>query len=349
MNAAALVHAIFTAALLVVFWSAAPTSAFGQQPRVELELATEPGFPTELARTWIETLNKAGIEGVRIRGGNVADELRLEPTGTPQAPGYRVTGILTMDGTLLLPGGKFTSRDVAGLSRWLAKLQEGGSEGLTAKPAAFGLLPSQLVATHEALAAKVSFSTKGVAPRDVVEKLAKVISLETRIEASALAALEECDPIGDELQGLSQGTALAAAVRPAGLIVVPTKTAGKVELLITSSTKAKDGWPVGWPNERPPKEVLPDLMKFIAVEINDTPLGEALSAIAGRLKVPVVIDYNALARKKVDLAETKVKLPKMRTFYAKILDRMLFPVGLKYELRLDEADQPFLWITALGR
>jgi hypothetical protein len=27
---------------------------------------------------------------------------------------------------------------------------------------------------------------------------------------------------------------------------------------------------------------------------------------------------------------------------------MLFPVGLKYELRLDEADQPFLWITALG-
>ena len=92
---------------------------------------------------------------------------------------------------------------------------------------------------------------------------------------------------------------------------------------------------------------MPELFKFLNVEITDFSLGETLTAIGGRVKVPMVIDYNALARLEVDLATTKVELPKSNTFYGKALDRILFQANLKYEVRTDEADRPFLWISGL--
>ena len=335
---------------LLLLAAALPTAVEAQEARIEMELVMEPGFPTDQARKWIALLEKAGVSGVRVRGGNVGDSVQVEPTGTGRNPSYRVTGILTLDEKLLLPGGKYTAGDAAGVARWVSRLKEGGTEGLSAKPGAFGLLPAQLVATHEALAGKVDFSTKGKPASDVVKKIADALSVKLSIDATSQRALAAADPVADELVGLSHGTTLAAVIRPAGLVMVPVKEGGRVNLRITDSKSAKESWPVGWPlpKDKAPKDFVPDLMKFIPVEINDTPLGEALPAIAGRLKVPLVFDYNALARQRVDLATTKVTFPKGKTFYGSILSKLLFQAKLKYELRLDEADQPFLWITGVA-
>ena len=335
---------------LALLIAAMPSGATAQDARVEMELVMEPGFPTDQARKWVTLLEKAGVSGVRIRSGNVGDRAQVEPTGTARNPSYKVSGILTLDEKLLLPGGKFTAGDAAGIARWLARLKEGGTEGLSAKPGAFGLLPAQLVATHEAMAGKVSFSTKGKPARDVVEKIAGSLSLKVSIEGAAQRVLDAADPVVDELSGLSHGTVMAAVIRPAGLVLLPVKEGGQVRLQIADSKSAKESWPIGWPlpSEKAPKDYVPDLMKFIPVEINDTPLGEALGAIAGRLNVPVVLDYNALARQRVNLAEKKVTFPKGKTFYGSILSKLLFQAKLKYELRLDEANQPFLWITSVA-
>jgi hypothetical protein len=93
--------------------------------------------------------------------------------------------------------------------------------------------------------------------------------------------------------------------------------------------------------------VLPDLYKFLNVEVKDTPVGEAAEAVRSRLKVPMIVDHAALTKQKIDFETTKVSLPKTNTFYGKILERLLYAAKLKYELRTDEADQPFLWITTL--
>jgi hypothetical protein len=69
--------------------------------------------------------------------------------------------------------------------------------------------------------------------------------------------------------------------------------------------------------------------------------------VGKRVKAPIVIDYNALARLDVDLATKKVDLPKTNTFYARALDRVLSQANLKYEVRVDEADKPFLWISSI--
>ena len=111
---------------------------------------------------------------------------------------------------------------------------------------------------------------------------------------------------------------------------------------------AKEHWPVGWPPKGNPGETLPELFKFLKINIGDAPLSEAITAIAGRVKVPVLYDHNSLARIRADLS-TKVSLTETNVFYARALDRLLSQARLRYEIRVDEANKPFLWITTLAR
>ena len=77
--------------------------------------------------------------------------------------------------------------------------------------------------------------------------------------------------------------------------------------------------------------------KFLPVEIEDTPLNEACDAIRDRVKVPILFDYNALARREIDIT-TKVSLKPTKTFYRKIIDRLLYQLKLKCDLLVDEAE-----------
>lgn len=316
--------------------------------RIDLELATAENFPVEDSRDWLMMLSKAGLEGVRIRSGEEGDRPELTTGGTEASPIYRVVGVLTADGRLLLPGGKFAKGDRAGIARWAEKLKSGGEEGLTTKPGAFGLLPRELVAVHTALAAPVNFSTLDGEPKEVVDKLANNLSLKVVLDASAEKALAADEKVADELLGISSGTGLAAILRPYGLVFVPVKMGqDDIQLRITSSRDVEKSWPVGWPSEKPSRDLLPDLFKFLNAEVKETPLGESLEAVRARLDVPLLVDHNGLARLRVDLKTTNITLPKTNTFYARILERMLSQAKLKYELRVDEAEKPLLWISPI--
>ena len=317
-------------------------------PRIDMEVCTEAGFALTAARDWNTLLGELGLASVRIRGMKPGDAPEIKKVGTDQAPAYRVTGVLAADGKLHLPNrGSFGLADKARLAGWFDKLRADGIEAIAAKPAAFGLLPTQLVQVHESLKLPVKFSTKGQPPRDVAKKIADSLSLKFVTDPTSQRALGSPEPVADELQGLSAGTSLAAVLRPLGLVLVPEKGDGQLRLRITDSRSAKEHWPIGWPNKKSPGDTIPELFKFLNVEITDFALGETLAAIGGRVKTPIVIDYNALARLDVDLATKKVELPKANTFYAKALDRILIQADLKYEIRVDEADKPFLWVSGI--
>lgn len=315
-------------------------------PRVNLEVATTPDFPPTQIRKWSELLGKLELGSVRIRGGNGNDAAEIKVLGKEDSPTYQVVGLLTDDGTLVLPKGRFALSDQTKLEQWFAKLRDGGIEGVTVKPAAFGLLPTQLVAVHEALAVPVAFSTKNQAPRDVAKRIADSLTLKFITDVAGQRALAADEPVADELQGVTSGTALAAVFRPLGLVFVPEKSGSDVRLRIADSRAAREHWPVGWPPKGNPQQTLPDLFKTLNVEIAPIPLTEALPAIQERLKVPVLLDHNSLARHEIDLA-SKVELPKTNTYYDRILDRLLAQAKLKYELRIDEADKPLLWISSI--
>jgi hypothetical protein len=154
--------------------------------------------------------------------------------------------------------------------------------------------------------------------------------------------------VADELQGLSAGTALAALLRPLGLVLLPQKQPdGQLKLWITDVRRAAVSWPVGWPSQKPPRETLPDLFTFLNVEIQDAPLSKSLEEISGRLKAPILFDHNGLARQKIDMSHVNVSLPPGRTYYQKIVERLLYQAKLKCELRVDEAKKPFLWVSPI--
>ena len=315
--------------------------------RVDLELVTVGSFPFEQTRDWIAMLQKLNLEGVRIRSGTEDDTPEIVTEGSEKSPVYRVKGLLMPGGNLLLPGGKFKLSDRAAIGRWMDKLKQGGEEGLTATPGAFGLLPKQLAAVHKELSSPVDFSTAGGQPKDIVDKLAEKLSLTVNFESGASDALRSAEPFPDQLLGVSSGTALAAVLRPSGLVFVPVKGKGDaIDLKITDSRSVEKSWPVGWPSEKPKGIVLPDLFKPINVEIVDTPLDESMAAIQKRVNVPFLIDQNSLVRQRVDL-KAKVSLPKANMTKSRILDKLLGQVKCKVEMRLDEADKPFLWITTL--
>lgn len=334
-------------------WLLCLSSVALAQPRVDLELLTEKGFPLEGSQEWIEALKSVGASGIRIRAAGPSDEGGIVTGGTVKSPTYKVTGVLTSGNVLRLPGAQFRLQDKGKIAAWIRKLQEGGEEGLFATTGAFGLTAKQLVAMHDGLAHRVDFSTKGKPAGQVVRKIiASLSKVEVAVDGSAGKTLEGDETTLDELSGVTSGTALAAALRPLGLVLVPLPPRGEqLRLAIADARAAKESWPVGWPPEKPPKDAMPDLFKFLNVEIVDTPLNEALDAIQGRLKSPFLYDHNSMARHKVDTSTVKAKIPSGNTYYKGILDRLLSQSKpqLKCEIRVDEGGQPLLWITTVKK
>lgn len=321
-------------------------SARADGPRVSLEVVTEAGFSQESIREWLPMLEKCGFSSVRVRGGKSGDGAAIQVSGSGSSASYQITGILTSDNRLRLPNGNFTVGSSGAITKWIDKLKAGGEEGLNAKPGAFGLVPKELVAVHEGLANKVNFSTTGKTTKEVVQGIAALVPLKIKVDPAVHGNFGD-EKVADELIGMSAGTSLAAAIRPLGLVMVPGKDGADLQLRIVDSQAADQVWPVGWPSKSSPKDTLPDLFKFLNVEVSDTPLAESMEAIRARLGVPLIVDQNSLAKQKIDYATVKVTLPKTNTFYQSIMQRLLFQAKLKHEVRLDEADRPFLWVTTL--
>jgi len=303
-------------------------------------LLTEPGFPLGAEREWIETLSRLSSVSVRIRMARSGERPAAE-----QADGVvHVVGMLTSQNELKVPGGSFRTDDIRKLKDWLQKLRNEGPDALTTPTAAFGLTDKQLVELHEALEESISFSTINMSPADFVERVSHRIHIP--IESAKGADAQMTEPILDELQGLSLGTSLAAALRPCGLVLVPRRVQGATVLTIVPGESAKESWPLGWASEKALREDMPSMLKFASVGITDTPLDEAIGAIQQRLGAPILWDRNALAREGIDPHEVKVTVPAGRTYYKRIISKILSQAKLRSDVRLDETGKAFLWITA---
>lgn len=336
--------------LVVALWIE-PEVARGSaaNPPVSLELKAEPGFPMTSQHRWMKFLEDFGFSDIRIRGANPGDEATVINRGTDQTPRYRVVGILTGGGVLQLPGAALRYGQRPALQQWLERLRQGGTDSVTQATGVFGLTESQLLKVHSALRDPVTTSTKGRAVRDVVQQMVTGLKVAVQIDTPAETAMRGGGKVRDELRGISRGTALVAAIRPLGLdLVAALHNGGQVALRIVRSGQNTERWPLGWKPKKSPAQSAPALFKFVPVEIVDTPLNDALDAIQQRTEVPILFDHNGLAKHEVDLAQ-KVALPQTKTFYKKIIDKLLFQAKLQADLRVDEAGHPLLWVTTLGR
>lgn len=323
---------------------------------IDLELATEAGAPPSISQRWLQALKDAPVESLRIRSLRGDEQPETSASGQGR---IKVLGVVTASGTLIVPGGRFTVADHRRFQAWLEKVRAGerpaGPAGspnsrvdADGKPIPYGLTVEQIVKLYQALEAPITFETKGRRPAEVARAIRDLVTIDMPGSPGVREAFAQEGTVLDDLRGISAGTALAAVCRPLGVAITPRVEGQTVKLgLVTARGLTKDViWPVGWPLNKTPGEIAPSLFKFLDVEIADTPFADVIDALRPRLKIPVLYDHNSLARHDIDPATVVVRIDKGKTFYSKVLDRAAIQAKLRWELRIDEAGHPLIWINS---
>jgi hypothetical protein len=331
----------------LALWLVCGTGAWAAA-RIEMEIGTQAGIPPTAMQQWYQLLTELKVDNLRIRSLDAGDKLGVVTTGTPDRPTYRVTGMLTSRSELAVPGHRFSLGDRQRLAAWLNELRQQGPEGPPTERVPFGLSVEQLQAVEQDLARAVTIDTQGQRLTTVLNTIRRDLRHPLMADQKVVDILSAAEPVGEQLRGLSAGTALAAALRPSALVLVPRRDVqGQVQYVVSASQPGQESWPVGWPPEQPGHQLVPPMYELINANIDDVPLAQVLEVVTGRLELPVLFDQQALARQGLDLAKFRVNLPARQLTYYDVLSKTLFQAGLKFELRVDEAQRPFVWITSL--
>jgi len=314
--------------------------------KVQLELVGDSAGSALVFQEWVQALGKAGVANVRIRASRPTDQVGIQVHGSRESPLYVVTGVVVSRDELSLPGARFRRNETGRLKQWLDDLSTQGPADQRPARGAFGLTAGQFAVLREDLAQPVGFVTRGETRREVVEKIRRRLNVPLALDPEAAEAIGD-DKVEEELQDLSCGTALACVLRVPGLCLVAREAGARPGLAVVKARRDLEIWPIGWQPEKPPKDVLPGLFEFLNINLEKVPVTRALEAMGQRLKSPVLLDHNAMARHGIDVAAATVTLPRTRTTHSLALRKFLFQAGLKFEVRLDEAGKPFLWISTV--
>lgn len=315
-------------------------------PPIDVELASERGVQATAPREWLQLFAEIGVTNVRIRGANRTDKPAIDNRGTADEPRYHVLGVIGGNNELHLPDGTFQPTDRRKLEDYFARLSADGAESLTAPRGRFGLTERNFAAVHAELAQPINFDTQGQSLRSVLDRFQKRSSLRLVPDAEAERIIAAAAPIADDVSRLTAGTGLAILLHNGGLALRPEKAVGQpVAIRIVTIESADDAWPIGWESPASPREAAPALFEFLNVEIEGYSLQAALDAIAPRIMLPLYWDRAALAKWKIDPAAIQVHVPRTRTFYKRIVDRVLAQAHLAGRLRVDEGGTAFLWIS----
>jgi hypothetical protein len=334
--------------LAVTATSAPPKPAAASPPRagrVQLELVGDAQGAAMTFQEWVQALGKAGIK-VQMSSAQNLTKPNIEVRGSDQFPLYVVTGIVVSRDELLLPSGRFRRSEMARLAEWLDDLAQNGPLEKREKKSAFGLTAKQLEQAQQDLGKPVGFTTRGLGRAEAIEKIGENLGLPLA-GAGNLAAAAGDDKIEEELSDLSRGAALACILRPMGYSMVPRQIGGKVTYSVSKAKPGQEVWPIGWPPEKPLPEVLPEMFEFRSINVQNAYADKLLAGVTTQLKVPILLDHNALARHNIDPAKAAVSFPQARTTWATALRRLLSQAGLRYEIRVDEAGKPFLWVSTM--
>jgi len=318
--------------------------------QVRMEVLSQPGIPITAMQRWGKALSELKGGSVKLRSGRDGETAKIEEVDLRSGKLLQVTAILDTREVLHLPDGtRLTRRELSKLEPWINKLKVGGQAEMKREPGPFGLTKAEFDALYRQLSKPVSFETAGNPLNEVIGQVGREASLEFRASDITIAQVGR-KVAQDELKGVSSGTALSILLRPYGWALVPKRElGGAIHLHVLEIDAAKNSWPIGWESPELPNQLSPVMFQFIEVEIKKTPLEEVLSAIGGRVKTPMYRDHYKIEKHKIDIASVQVRYPKGRTFYKKILDTVLYQGLLTLDLKVDEAGNPFPWITSAKR
>ena len=312
-----------------------------------LEISGNSSTAPGTQQRWMQMLQKVGADRVSSKtlSGGVAGVEESSSGGTRL---IKVRGFL--EGSKLeLPGGSYRLRDTARIRDLLQKFRDDGMETTLSEKHDFGLTANQLVDLAEKFAKPVAEPTKGKPFVKVIDSIASQTGVRFVRDASARAALAGQEKVSQEFQGMSSGTALAAMVKPLGLVLEPNRKQGQqVQVHIKRAEAGKQSWPAGRDPEQAPVMVEPNMFQKMPIGIKNYPLDKVMAAVQQKAKIPFIYDEQVIAAEEIDVAGTKVSISNKNGILMVMIGKLLRqtkPRRLSSELRVDDAGKPFLWIT----
>lgn len=316
---------------------------------IDLEVAVEQSAPFGAMHEWGKLLNEMDLSRVRLRGANGGDEPISASTGEGTTQRFKLVGMLNRRDQLVLPGATFGRGDRAKLKAYFENVPERVAEKGVER-GIFNLTKQQFEQVYEELSTPVTISTKGQRPEAIFTALTSGLTIPVEIDPSALGALRAAPAISGELQEFSTGTAIAIALRPAELTLLPEQKFGQsLKYRVVKASPQQRGWPAGWKPAQTARQIAPDMYEFRNIEIGGGfTLSEALDAFGPRMGMPLLFDERVLATRSIDPSKIEVNLPRGKTYIRRAVDRVLSQGRLAGEVRVDETEKPFYWITQFG-
>ena len=321
-------------------------SSVAQTRIVEIEVSADQQAELHTQQRWMEALTEIGADRVRSRTSQVGKP-GIKELGSGKTVVVKVKGVISGN-QLVVPGHRFFIGDLEGMRDFVQRLRDDGSKVTLAEKKAFGLTSEQLVDVYKRLSRPIETSTLDQPVSDVLERLLRQSGMETEWDDASRKAIKGDSVVTEQLQGVTTGTAIAAVLRPLGLVMVPHREqGGTTKLHLLDSRSTDEHWPIGWPTEKPLKTYEPKLFDRQNIAIRDYQLDQALAAIQRRVALPFLYDQNSLARAGIVLGETDVTLVNENLAYMVAIQKLVSQSRprMRAEMRLDEAGKPFLWFS----
>lgn len=330
--------------------SASPASDKGAvKYQVDFRLQISSDLDKQRAVIWINLLKDLGAAGVSQVPGEPVPPKPGEKTepAIESGGGGRVIvkGMIGPSGNLFIGTEGFKMADRAKLGALIKSLQAEGVPGPDPAAAMWGLGQAQIELLQGELKQHSEFDFKDRPFDRFLNDLRVRVKLEVKVTPEA-QQLGKGLKLNATTHELTLGAALAYLLGQNGLAWEPRHgSGGSVTILIMPRDESRRPWPVGLDPDQLPGNIAPNLMANARYQTNDTPIEDVLAGFRRNLKMEVLLDRAGLIEHDVnpDTLRSTIQVPN-GTFHSAI-KKTLAPMGLKYELRIDEANRAFLWVT----
>ena len=267
----------------------------------------------------------------------------------------KVTGQLDRKGSIRLPDKTFSLTDTEQLEQWIEELKIYGAQGTPEGQPLWGLKKSEFKLLHAELTKTVTQQTAQLSLSEAIRALELPAKYPLKFTTSArthLAKLETQNKLPEmphDLRKFSKGTAIAMVLRSYSLAFSPVRLPNEsVELRIEPSSEIDTAWPIGWdPDSFNLKRLALARKMYISqmIEIQDLPLSKLIPKVHSETELDLFIDPLAISSTGLDLDKLIVNFPRKRSSWSLCLRTVLAQVKLTQQLRVDENNRPFTWIT----
>ena len=303
---------------------------------------------------WAGIFRDLGVY-IRVRQRQANDAVGVEQFIYGTIRRVKVTGQIDRGGNIVLPDKTFRLNEAEKLKEWIKELQLYGAQGAPKGQPLWGMKKAEFKKLYAELAKKVGHDTSGLSLTESIRLLdlpaeyPLKFTAATRTHLSTLQEQKKLSPVKHDLRKFAKGTALAMILRGYSLSFSPRRLPDEsIELNIEPYRKANDSWPIGWdpaPLGLKRLSLAKKMYQSSVIEIHDMPISMLIPKVHSETELDLYIDPLAITSAGLNLDKLIVNFPRKRTSWSLCLRTVLAQVKLIQQLRVDENNRPFIWVT----